>query len=76
MRKILVFILILSGSIYAQNDDEFKIGIALRGGGALYAMGYSSQEMEDFVINVNWGDIFDDKTSRDYLLILNCSFQV
>ena len=100
MRKILVFILILSGSIYAQNDDEFKIGIALRGGGALgfahigalgvidsleipidyvagtsmggligalYAMGYSSQEMEDFVINVDWGDIFDDKTSRDYL---------
>ena len=35
MRRILVFILILSGSIYAQNNDEFKIGIALRGGGAL-----------------------------------------
>jgi predicted acylesterase/phospholipase RssA len=85
---------------FSQNSDEFKIGIALRGGGALgfahigalgvidsleipidyvagtsmggligalYAMGWSVQEMEEFVMNVNWTDIFNDKPSRDYL---------
>jgi predicted acylesterase/phospholipase RssA len=96
----LLIILVLNNSLYAQSDDEFNIGIALRGGGALgfahigalgvidsleipidyvagtsmggligalYSMGYSAREMEEFVINVDWEDIFNDKPSRDYL---------
>jgi predicted acylesterase/phospholipase RssA len=35
--------------------------------GALYAMGWSAREMEEFVMSVNWGDIFNDKPARDYL---------
>ena len=100
IRRSLFLILILSSMLYSQSDDEFNIGIALRGGGALgfahigalgvidsleipidyvagtsmgglvgalYAMGWSAEEMEDFVLNVDWEDIFNDSPSRDYL---------
>jgi len=99
MQKTFLITLLLSTLSFAQND-QFKIGIALRGGGALgfahigalgvidsleipidyvagtsmggligalYAMGWSAEEMEEFVMNVDWIDIFDDKPSRDYL---------
>jgi predicted acylesterase/phospholipase RssA len=35
--------------------------------GALYAIGYSSQEMQDFVLNLDWIDIFNDTPSRRQL---------
>lgn len=33
--------------------------------GALYSMGYSSQEMEEFILSIDWEDIFNDKPSRE-----------
>ena len=35
MWRILIFVLIMSCTVYARNDKDLKIGIALRGGGAL-----------------------------------------
>ena len=100
MRRILIIVLILTATLSAQNNKEFKIGIALRGGGALgfahigaldvidsleipidyvagtsmggligalYAMGWSAEEMEDFVMKLDWPDIFNDNPSRDFL---------
>jgi predicted acylesterase/phospholipase RssA len=98
--SILCILLLLLCSPVSAQDSNFKIGIALRGGGALgfahigalgvidsleipidyvagtsmggligalYSMGWSAREMEEFVMNVDWADIFNDAPSRDYL---------
>ena len=35
MRKIIIFLLLLLGISWAQQSNDLKIGVALRGGGAL-----------------------------------------
>ena len=100
MKKIIIYVLLLVAVSIAQENDRIKIGLALRGGGALgfahigslalidsleipidyiagtsmggligalYSMGYSAQEMEEFVTSIDWNDIFNDNPSRDYL---------
>ena len=100
MRKIMICLLLLSGIGWGQPSDDLKIGIALRGGGALgfahigslsvidslgipidyvagtsmggligglYAIGFSATELEEFVMEIDWQDIFDDMPERKYL---------
>ena len=99
MRKIIVFVLLLLGTSWAQQSKDLKIGIELRGGGAvgfahigslsvidslgipidyvagtsmggliggLYAIGFSAEELEEFVMGIDWQDIFDDIPARKY----------
>ncbi len=100
MRKLLLFIVISFTVATAQNSNDFKVGLALRGGGALgfahigalhvidsldipisyvagtsmgglvgalYSMGLSTQQMQEFIVNLNWAEIFDDTPSRDMI---------
>jgi len=86
--------------VSAQAENRTKVGLALRGGGALgfahigslavidsleipidyvagtsmgglvgamYSMGFSAAEMKEFVLSIDWRDIFNDKPTRDYL---------
>jgi NTE family protein len=38
--------------------------------GGLYAIGYSPQEIEHFLLNIDWDNIFDDTPPRQYLPFL------
>ena len=100
MKKIIIYVFLMVAVSFAQQNDRIKIGLALRGGGALgfahigalavidsleipidyvagtsmgglvgalYAMGYSAEEMEALVLSFDWQDIFNDNISRDYL---------
>ena len=100
MKKLMAYTLFMVMIVYAQPDNRIKVGLALRGGGALgfahigslavidsleipvdyvagtsmgglvgalYCMGFSAVEMEEFVLSIDWNDIFNDKPSRDYL---------
>ena len=100
MDKKIVILFLLLAIGFGKASDDLKIGIALRGGGALgfahigslsvidslgipidyiagtsmgglmgglYAIGFSPQEMEEFVTGIDWRDIFDDNPSRKYL---------
>lgn len=35
--------------------------------GAVYSMGYSTEEMKEIIFNVDWQDLFDDEPSRNKL---------
>ena len=56
--------------------DEYEIPIDYIAGtstgaviGGLYAMGYSAEDIEEIILNMNWKDIFDETVSRENLYI-------
>ena len=101
MKKIIFFVFLLVTILFAQEDSRIKIGLALRGGGALgfahigslavidsleipidyvagtsmgglvgalYSMGYSAREMEDFVLGIDWNDILTEMKEIERLV--------